>query len=129
MLNGLFVDEKGTMRIRRGDSGSFKLKGIPTDKSYKVYFAIYDPVTGEIVSPELTLQSNSAPEVTVNFSVDFTNSLEGAEKGRRYSYAIKLCDGDKEETVVPSVVKDSRGISFMQKQPDFVVYSAKVEGV
>ena len=129
MLNGLFVDDKGTMRIRKGDSGSFKLKGIPTDKSYKVYFAIYDPATGEIVSPELFVQSDKKPEVEVNFSVDFTNSLEGTEKGRRYSYGIKLCADNKEETVVPSVVKDSRGVSFMQRPPDFVVYSAKVEGV
>lgn len=128
MLNGLFVDDKGTMRIRKGDSGSFKLKGIPTDKSYKVYFAIYDPATGEIVSPELFVQSDKKPEVEVNFSVDFTNSLEGTEKGRRYSYGIKLCSENREETVVPSVVKDSRGVSFMQRPPDFVVYSAKVEG-
>ena len=89
MLNGLFVDDKGTMRIRKGDSGSFKLKGIPADKNYKVYFAIYDPATGEIVSPELFVQSDKKPEVEVNFSVDFTNSLEGTEKGRRYSYGIK----------------------------------------
>ena len=129
MLNGLFVDEKGTMRIRRGDSGSFKLKGIPTDKNYKVYFAVYDPVTGEIVSPELFVPSNKESDVTVDLSIDFTNSLEGTEKGRRYSYGIKLCDDGKEETVVPSVVKDSRGVSFMQRPPDFVVYSAKVEGV
>ena len=128
MLNGLFVDEKGTMRIRKGDSGSFKVKGIPTDKNYNVYFAIYDPTTGEIVIPELIEQSHNLPEVTINLSVDFTNALEGTEKGRRYSYGIKLCSENREETVVPSVVKDSRGISFMQRPPDFVVYSAKVEG-
>lgn len=128
MLNGLFVDEKGTMRIRRGDSGSFKVKGIPTDRNYNVYFAIFDPVTGEIVSPELIVQSNNLPDVTVDFDAEFTNSLEGTEKGRRYSYGIKLCSENKEETVVPSVTKDSRGLSFMQRPPDFVVYSAKVEG-
>ena len=129
MLNGLFVDEKGTMRIRKGDSGSLKIKGIPTDKNYKVYFAVYDPVTGEIVIPEIIVESKKSSEVTVVLSVDFTNSLEGTEKGRRYSYGIKLCDEAKEETVVPSVVKDSRGVSVMQRPPDFVVYSAKVEGV
>lgn len=128
MLNGLFVDEKGTMRIRKGDSGSFKVKGIPTDKNYNVYFAIYDPTTGEIVIPELIEQSHNLPEVTINLSVEFTNALEGTEKGRRYSYGIKLCSENREETVVPSVVKDSRGVSFMQRPPDFVVYSAKVEG-
>lgn len=128
MLNGLFVDEKGTMRIRKGDSGSFKVKGIPTDKNYNVYFAIYDPTTGDIVIPELIEQSHNLPEVTINLSVEFTNALEGTEKGRRYSYGIKLCAENREETVVPSVVKDSRGVSFMQRPPDFVVYSAKVEG-
>lgn len=128
MLNGLFVDEKGTMRIRQGDSGSFKIKGIPADKNYKVYFAVFDPVTGEIVSPELYVPSNLSPEVLVELSKDFTTSLQGTEKGRRYSYGIKLCYEEKEETIVPSVVKDSRGVSYMQRSPDFVVYSAKVEG-
>ena len=76
------------MRIRKGDSGSLKIKGIPADKNYKVYFAVYDPVTGEIVIPEIIVESNKSAEVTVVLSVDFTNSLEGTEKGRRYSYGI-----------------------------------------
>lgn len=127
-LNGVSIDNNQTMRFRRGDSGFFYVDGIPVDRNYGVYFAIFDPETGEKASAELFVNSNNSQRVRFDLSVEFTTSLNGTEKGRRYTYGIKICFEDEEETVLPSVITEN-GRTFMQKAPDGVVYSEKAEGI
>lgn len=122
MLIGAYVDNEYNISIRKGDSGSIVIKGIPTDNTYKVSLGLVDPDTKQIIK-EFTSQSEGEL-ATINFSVADTESLEAPKK---YFYGIKLTLNGEETTVVPHAGKqcDYLNIPFM---PTFNVLLKLVEG-
>lgn len=91
---GLNIDEKGNIYIYKGDSGDIVVKGLPTDKSYKVYFTIKDLKNRTVNS--LEVMSNNKPSVTFSITSEFSSLLEipKNEEIGFYSYGMKTVDED-----------------------------------
>lgn len=122
-LNGVYVDTTKTIYVRKGDSGSITINGIPTDENYKVSLGVYNPLSKEIIT-ETQTNSNNLAEVTLGISTEMTELIgEG-----RYYYAIKLAKGNDEQTVLPKAQLDSDNKLFIPNAPIFIVKAKLVEG-
>lgn len=122
-LNGIYVDNAGTMYARTGDSGFVVISGVPTDDNYKVSLGIYNPLNKKIIA-ETSASSSSNDEVTLNISTDMTTSVGPG----RYFYAIKLSASGKEQTVVPRAFVDEQGVLHTPAAPIFLLSPKLVEG-
>lgn len=122
-LIGVFVDEKCNIWVRKGDSGSVIVKGVPQDNNYKVSLGIVDPESGEIVR-EISSNSLSSSQVEIPITVNDTETLgEG-----RFLYGIKLTAGTSETTVIPNAYKNAGGCLNIPFPPTFTVLQKLVEG-
>lgn len=123
MFIGAFVDEKYNIFIRKGDSGTVLVKGIPTDDTYKVSLGVVNPETQEIVK-EFTSYSSGLSEVSIQFTTQETEDLgEG-----KFLYGIKITLGDSETTVIPNAYKSAGGCLTIPYPPTFNVLPKLVEG-
>lgn len=122
MLIGAYVDKNYNIYIRKGDSGTVIIKGIPNDNTYKVSLGLVDPDTQRIVK-EFTSQS-AGGMANINFSVADTESLEAPKK---YFYGIKLTLNGEEATVIPNAGKKCDYLNI-QQMPTFNVLLKLVEG-
>ena len=123
MFIGAFVDEKYNIFIRKGDSGSVLVKGIPTDDTYKVSLGVVDPETQEIIK-EFSTYSNGTSIASINFTSQDTEALgEG-----KFLYGIKLTLGDSETTVIPNAYKTQGGCLTIPYPPTFNVLTKLAEG-
>lgn len=122
-LIGVYVDEKYNIFVRKGDSGSVLIKGVPTDNNYKVSLGVVDPESGDIVK-EISVFSMASSMVSIPVSVADTESLgEG-----RFLYGIKLTVGTSETTVIPTAYKNKGGCLNVPFPPTFNVLPKLVEG-
>ena len=118
----LHVDDKGTIYIHQGDTGSITVAGISSDKDYRIYFAIKNK-NRETVGHELVVNSNYQNEVTFDFSADFTDLLtvDDNDEFEIYHYGLKMCTPTTEDTLF--VENSSYG-----QQNNIIVFPKFVEG-
>ena len=123
-LNGIYIDSKGDIKCRLGDSGHITVKDIPTDDDYKVSLGVFNPADKMILN-EVSVQSDNASSVEIPFSVDFTTSLGVG----RFFYGIKLTDSDGEEmTIRPKAVQEEDGNITLENPNVFLVKPLLVQG-
>lgn len=125
-LRAFIVDEKtGNITLVQGDSGTLIVQGLPSDKNYTVYFAIYNE-NRKIIGEEMKVQSNGSDVVTLKILSSLTDLLKVDldETTAEYYYGLKLCneDTDYEDTLCVGN-NDIDGINTI------TVYPKKVEGV
>lgn len=123
VLNGVYVDVNNTIYVRCGDSGTVTITGIPTDENYHVSLGVYNPLSKEIIT-ETSANSNSQETITLDISVSMTETIGVGT----YFYAIKLCHGSDEQTVLPKATIDSQGVLQRPLAPNFIVSPKLVEG-
>lgn len=95
---GLNIDENGNIYIYRGDSGTVVVTGLPTDKNYRVWFAIKD-LNGKTVATRLEVYSNYSSSVSFLISSEFSKMLtipKNEEIGF-YRYGLKTIDEEGDE--------------------------------
>lgn len=123
VLNGVYVDEQNTIYVRKGDSGTVSVTGIPTDADYKVSLGVFNPLSKEIIT-ETSVSSDEEDHVTLEISTDMTELIGVG----RYYYAIKLSSGDEEQTVLPSASIGEDGVLKTVLPPVFIVSPKMVQG-
>jgi len=125
----IYVSNDKTISFYQGDSGNITFTGIPTDKSYTVYFAISNPDTNEIIGEELTMNSANKSSITFTLTAEYTDSIPLSEGSSCavYRYGLKICSGSMEYTLIPEV-KTDKGDPEFQSAPKVVVYPKYSEG-
>ena len=96
----LHVDDKGTIYIHQGDTGSITVTGLVTDKNYRIYFAVKDK-DRNTVGNELVVNSNYQDNVTFDFPSTFTDLLtvNNDDSYEIYHYGLKMCTDTTEDTL------------------------------
>lgn len=122
------IDENGNISIIQGDSMEIPLKGIPTDKNYKIFFAMQDKDRLPI-GTEVMVESFNSPEVIIFVSGDLTDLLvvpEGQKK-ETYYYGVKSCYTDEDGTKTEDTfILGNGSIASLNTMS---VYPKKVEGI
>jgi len=126
----VYLSDNGDIHLFRGDSGNIKVKGLPTDKNYGVYFAVTDATTGEFVGDEVSVNSNNSDTVVITLSAEFTDKLiiDDNDTVTAYRYGIKICNGSDEYTLIPRVVIENGSPKF-ERAPKVIVHRKFVEGL
>lgn len=119
------IDKNGDITLIQGDSGSITVNGIPTDKSYTVYFGIQD-LKRNSVGTEIFVNSNGMSSVVFELTGEYTDMLK-VPKGKHYAvylYGIKVCDSltNYEDTLI-------LGEGGIEKINTITVFPRKVEGI
>ena len=158
------------LHMFQGDTGSLLISGLPTDKTYKLYFAakstkssdlLFEVVSdveslwfnkeGYIISKldgetddeylnrMIELSSKEPKEAfnvgcaTIHISALLSNklSIRTDEIKHEYYYALKLCDetGHIQNTILPKVSLDERGVPVFQDPVKIVVRPKYVQGM
>lgn len=119
------VNEDGNITLIQGDSGTLVINGLPTDKSYTVYFAIQDEKRNPIGS-EITIESNGASSVEFVLTGAFTDLLtvKKSEDYATYYYGIKICS-NSDYTEDTLMLADSDISTYNT----ITVYPKRVEGI
>ena len=119
------IDNNGNITLVQGDSGELVVSGLPTDQSYKVYFAIQDE-NRKPVGDEIVVNSNKASSVIFVLLGSLTDLLtvKKGEDTATYYYGVKLCseDDSTEDTLL-------LGDSNIGDKNSITVYPKKVEGI
>ena len=119
------VDDYGNIELVQGDSGELVVEGLPTDKSYSVYFAIQNE-NRQIVSETDPIDAGFGSMVTINIPASLTDNLIVPidEDYGIYYYGIKICNSvtGLEDTLVI----DNGDIGDLNTVK---VYPKKVEGI
>ena len=110
--------------IRRGDTGQVTYKGLPTDNSYSVYLSIYNPDNFNILKEIEATFTRATGTAIVSFSTTITDALPVGE----WEYALKICAGDSEDTVLPRAYTNEQGELVKEPAPKFTVDEKLVEG-
>lgn len=119
----LVDEETGDITLTQGDTGEYRVSGLPTDQAYTIYFAIQDtnrnPV-GEELSESLNLRS--VVNIKIPKSLTDLLTVKKSEDSAEYFFGIKLCDraGNEDTLIIGNKqVGDNNTIT---------VYPKKVEG-
>lgn len=118
------VDDNGNITLVQGDSGSYVVSGLPTDKNYTVYFAIQDE-NRKPMGFEISIETGKASFVTIELTAQLTDYLtvKKTEDYATYYFGIKLCDDTgREDTLL-------LGDSDIGDENTITVYPKKVEGM
>lgn len=92
MAQGNYLDEKGNIFLRQGDTFELVLDGLADDQNYRVFFAAQDAERNPIGN-EIEVETKGATSVTIFLDAGFTDLLtveEGA-KAQIYYYGVKMC--------------------------------------
>lgn len=119
------VDKNADISLIQGDSGTFVVNGIPTDKNYTVYFGIRDK-DRKPIGNELVVNSNYSSKVIFYLTGEFTNLLTVPkdEYCEVYFYGVKICsEEDNMEDTLSFASGEIGGVNTI------TVYPKKVEGV
>lgn len=119
------VSADGTIKMYRGDTGTIRLCGIPTDDDYTVCFAIQN-ASREPIGDEIKVHSAHESEVKIKIDQVLSNKLkvEGDKKLETYYYGVKVCSSDKQ--VENTAFVGGNDFGMLNK---IVVYPLKCEGV
>lgn len=119
----LVDEETGDITLTQGDTGEYKVSGLPTDQAYTLYLAVQDtnrnPIGNEI-SESLNLRST----VNLKFTKTLTDLLtvKKNEDYAEYKFGLKLCDrAGNEDTLII-------GNKQVGEDNIITVYPKKVEG-
>lgn len=126
----IFVDNNGSIRIYRGDTGNIKIIGLPKGKEYTVNFAIVNPDDGQIIL-EKKLESQGAEYVIFTFVPEEIELMmvDVGAKYKIYNYGVKLSDASGlEDTLIPRVSYDGSGNPVFSKPAKIYCYPKYVEG-
>jgi len=123
-----FIDDNGNITLIQGDSGVLTVNGLPTDKSYTVYFAIKN-ANRQTVGSELSIEANGLDSVQFAIGASLTDLLTvpNGEESAEYYYGIKICTTDAitnietEETLL-------LGNLDISEMNTVTVYPKRVEG-
>lgn len=127
----IYIGTNNDIKFYKGDSGNIKVEGIPTDKSYDIYFTARD-YTKDTVVLEKMVKSEGKSFVIFSFSSADTDLFD-LSKGAPYAiykWGLKMCDPDTglEDTLIPSVTFDESGNPIFSKPVKIYVYPLYVEG-
>jgi hypothetical protein len=119
----LVDEETGDITLTQGDTGEYKVSGLPTDKAYTVYLAVQDanrnPI-GDEIKEDLNLKSM----VNLKFTSTLTDlmTVKKSDDYAEYYFGIKLCDklGNEDTLVI--------GNKEVGENNTITVYPKKVEG-
>ena len=118
------VENNGNITVIQGDSGKLTVSNIPTDRNYKVYFAIQDENRNPI-GQEVMVESYNSDAVVIFVSSGLTDLLNVplGEESATYYYGIKICYTDEllEDTLM-------LGNSSFGSKNTITVYPRKVVG-
>lgn len=92
-------DKSKIIKLRQGDTCNIKFSGLPFDKSYTFYWAVYDLETKKTIGQELGFKGNLRSSIVLGLSAQFTNQLK-VGKGEDYSTyggGLKMCSNDGTE--------------------------------
>lgn len=119
------VDDNGNAEIYQGDSGTLIVEDLPTDKSYTLYFAIYNEKR-QRVGNEIFKALAGADVADINIPASLTDLLTVPrdEDYKDYYYGLKLCIPSTEEE--DTLVIDDGDIGTLNT---LRVYPKKVEGI
>lgn len=119
------IDNNGNITLVQGDSGELVVTGLPTDQSYKVYFAIQDENRKPIGS-EIVVNSNKSDSVIFVLLGSLTDllTIKKGEDTATYYYGVKLCseEDNTEDTLL-------LGDTDIGDRNSITVYPKKVEGI
>lgn len=94
-------EETGNVTCRQGDSGTYIVEDLPTDKNYTLYFQVNDSKNRKMfdIATETHMLDTCTIVITPSNSDRLTSKDEG---GTEYNFGIKLCYGvdEYEETLV-----------------------------
>lgn len=91
-----------------GDSGTLNIHGLPTDSdNYVLFVEIHGR---ETIIKEYALEG--ADSISVEFTVDDTEKLEAGQ----WCYGIKIVDGERENTLVPSLKIGGKALFIVNKK-------------
>lgn len=120
--------EDNTLYIRQGDTGQVEFTGLPTDKTYTAYLAVFNEDTNKIVAKTdgVTVTNGT---VVIYFNQGFSDGLPVGE----WVWALKICAdvpilGTSEDTVIPRSYVDESGTLVTEAAPVFIVDNKLVEG-
>lgn len=121
----LIIDKNGNMSLVQGDSGDLVITGVPTDKNYRVFFAIQDSERKPI-GEEIFMDSNRLDTVVINITGDLTDLLDVKKDDdtAEYLYGVKICDSETgyEDTMI-------LGDGNLGDVNTITVYPRKVKGI
>ena len=118
------VLEDGTIKLSCGDTSTLHVKGIPTDKSYYVYFSVRKK-SRELVFPEIVAQSEGSTQVDIVLTNKYTDKLvvPNGMTSETYFYGVKVCSADLSVESTAFVANGDYG-----SQSKIIVCPKKVEG-
>lgn len=97
------VDElTGDIRCRQGDSGRYRVDDLPTDKNYKLSFALQTKKRKPI-GKELTIDTAGNPTVVMDITPSTTDVLTvpSTQETEEYLFGFKIWDEDGfEDTLI-----------------------------
>ena len=115
----------GTITCYQGDSGELTINGLPTDKNYKLYFAVQD-TNYKPFGSEIEVDTNQSPTVVISIPASLSDLwvIPRGESYATYYYGVKICDSEtgKEDTLMI-------GGSDFGDYSELIVYPKKVEGI
>lgn len=119
----LVDEETADITLTQGDTGEYKLTGLPNDKAYTCYLAVQDknrnPIGLEISEP-----LNLRTYVTLRFEKSLTDLLTVPKNKTEetYYFGVKICDKlGNEDTLL-------LGNKQIGENNSITVYPKKVEG-
>lgn len=119
------VDDNGNITLIQGDSGELVVNGLPTDRNYKIFFAIQDENRNPI-GTEIELETNKSPSIIFSIVGSLTDLLtvKRGDDTATYYYGIKLCNQEDffEDTLL---IGDSK----LGELNAITVFPKKVEGI
>jgi hypothetical protein len=119
----LLKDDSHNIWIRKGDSGNIVFNGIPTDANYTVALSVFNPSNNKLIK-QFVEYSAFNPSVKFSKTAKDIDELPVGE----HAYALKLCNGDMEDTVIPKAeVIDGQIVEY--SAPSFTVANKLAEGV
>lgn len=120
-----FIDNEGNITLVQGDSGEITFDGIPTNRDYKVFFAIQDDKRRPI-GDEVSVMSNYMSSVVISVPSTLTDLLtvKAGQDTAEYYYGVKICDEATglEDTMI-------LGGNEIGDLNTITVYPRKVEGL
>lgn len=123
----IYVDKDLNIELYKGDTDSLVFRNLPKDKSYSVYFSIFNEDNGKIIK-ELSANEFNQTSGTATFC--FTQSITNDFKVGENTWALKMCYPAEniENTIVPKL-EVVNGEIVQQPSPMFTVLEKRVEGV
>jgi hypothetical protein len=124
MFKGNYIDEKGNIFLRQGDTFELVLDDINDDQNYRVFFAVQDAERNP-VGNEIEVETKGSSNVTIFLDAGLTDlfTVEEGAKSQIYYYGIKMCSTASINQTETTLILGDSEINTI------TVYPRKVKGV